>query len=90
MSDLVPNYPSLRSEHLEILPNLSNRILYQDVPTSLPVLSSEEKANFLNTVVKCFIPDVTIEETKFRINFLDNEDAPEAIKAISPQFSWVC
>ena len=84
MSDLVPNYPSLRSEHLEILPNLSNRILYQDVPTSLPVLSSEEKANFLNTVVKCFIPDVTIEETKFRISFLDNEDAPTAIRAISP------
>ena len=89
MSDLVSNYPSLRSEHLEILPNLSNRILYQDVPTSLPVLSSEEKANFLNTVVKCFIPDNTIEETKFRIHYLDNEDAPEAIKAISPQFNWV-
>ena len=84
MSDLVPNYPSLRSEHLEILPNLSNRILYQDVPTTLPVLSSDEKATFLNTIVKCFVPDVTIEETKFRISFLDNEDAPTAIRQIPP------
>ena len=89
MSDLISSYPSLKSEHLEILPNLSNRILYQDIPTSLPTLSIEEKASFLNTVAKCFIKDNTIKETKFRINYLDNDVAPEAIKAISPQFSWV-
>ena len=89
MSDLVPTYPSLRSEHLEILPNLSNRISYQDIPTTLPALSSDEKANFLNTMIKCFVPDVTNEETKFRISFLDNDEAPTAIRQISPQFSWV-
>ena len=89
MSDLVPTYPSLRSEHLEILPNLSNRILYQDIPTTLPSLSSDEKATFLNIMVKCFVPDISNEETKFHISFLDNDQAPTAIRAISPQFSWV-
>ena len=89
MSDLVATYPSLRSEHLEILPNLSNRILYQDIPTTLPSLSSDEKATFLSIMIKCFVPDISNEETKFHISFLDNDQAPTAIRAISPQFSWV-
>ena len=89
MSDLVPTYPSLRSEHLKILPNLSNRICYQEIPTTLPSLSSDEKANFLNIILKCFVPDISNEETKFHISFLDSEEAPAAVKAISPQFSWV-
>ena len=89
MSEPVTTYPNLRSEHLEILPNLSNKIDYQEIPTMLPVLSSDEKANFLNIILKCFVPDVSIEETKFHISFLEIEEAAEAIKAISPQFSWV-
>ena len=89
MSDQPPSYPNLRTEHLEILPNLSNRICYQDIPTTLPALSSDEKATFLNIMVKCFVPDIANEETKFHISFLDNEDAPTAIKQIGPQFRWV-
>ena len=89
MSDQVATYPNLRSEHLKILPNLSNRILYQEIPTTIPSLSSDEKANFLNIILKCFVPDISNEETKFHISFLDNEEAPEAIKAVSPHFSWV-
>ena len=91
MSDQVQilNYPSLRDEHLEILPNLSQRIHYQDIPTLAPALSSEEKASFLNIMVKCFRPDVTNLETKFQISFLDNDDASAAIRQISPQLSWV-
>ena len=91
MSDLISSssYPSLKTEHLEILPNLSNKILYQEIPSSLPNLTVEEKAVFLNTVAKFFIEDNTIDETKFRITYLDNDVAPEAIRQISPQFSWV-
>ena len=89
MSEVVSSYPSLKSEHLEILPNLSIKILYQEIPSSLPNLTVEEKAVFLNTVAKFFIEDNTIDETKFRITYLDNDVAPEAIRQISPQFSWV-
>ena len=55
----------------------------------MPALSSDEKATFLNIMVKCFVPDITNEETKFHISFLDNDDAATAIRQISPQFSWV-
>ena len=75
MSDSTPSYPSLRTEHLEILPTLSQRICYQDIPTMMPALSSDEKATFLNIMVKCFVPDVTNLETAFHISFLDNDDA---------------
>ena len=91
MSDLISssNYPSLKTEYLEILPNLSNKILYQEIPSSLPNLTVEEKVVFLNTVAKFFIEDNSIDETKFRITYLDNDVAPQAIRQISPQFSWV-
>ena len=89
MSDQPPSYPNLRTEHLEILPNLSQRICYQDIPTKMPDLSSDEKATFLNIMVKCFVPDITNEETKFHISFLDNDEAPTAIRQICPQFRWV-
>ena len=56
-SDQVPSYPNLRTEHLEILPNLSQRICYQDIPKTMPALSSDEKATFLNIMVKCFRPE---------------------------------
>ena len=79
MSDSTPSYPSLRTEHLEILPTLSQRICYQDIPTMMPALSSDEKATFLNIMVKCFVPDVTNLETAFHISFLDNDDAATAI-----------
>ena len=62
MSDQIATtqYPSLKSEYLEIIPNLSNRILYQEVPTDLPNLSLEEKALFLNTLLETFIEDTSL------------------------------
>ena len=91
MSDQIPsaNYPSLKTEYLEILPNLSNKILYQEIPTSLPNLRVEEKAVFLHTILKTFVEDNSLDETKFRINYLDDDTAPQAFRQISPEFSWV-
>ena len=91
MSDQISsaNYPSLKTEYLEILPNLSNKILYQEIPSSLPNLTVEEKAVFLHTIAKFFIEDTSLDETKFRITYLDDDIAPQAIRQISPQFSWV-
>ena len=88
MSEPVASYPNLGPEHLEILPNLSNKIDYQDVPTTIPPLSPEQKASFLDAILKCFVPNVTLDETKFHISFLENEEAVRTIKGISPQFSW--
>ena len=88
MSEPLASYPNLGPEHLEILPNLSNKIAYQDVPTTIPPLSPEQKASFLDAILKCFVPNLTLEETKFHISFLENEDAVRTIKGISPQFSW--
>ena len=84
MSDLISssNYPSLKTEYLEILPNLSNKILYQEIPSSLPNLTVEEKAVFLNTIAKFFIEDTSLNETKFRITYLDDDVAPQAIRQI--------
>ena len=91
MSDQVSteNYPSLKTEYLEIIPNLSNKILYQEIPSSLPNLNLEEKAVFLHTLLKTFIEDNNLEETKFRITYLDDDTAPQAFRAISPELSWV-
>ena len=88
MSEPLASYPNLGPEHLEILPNLSNKIAYQDVPTTIPPLSPDQKASFLDAILKCFVPNATLEETKFHISFLENEDAVRTIKGISPQFSW--
>ena len=91
MSDQIQvlDYPSLRDEYLEILPNLSLRIQYQDIPTVAPALSSEDKAAFLDILLKCFHPSVTNLETRFQISFLENDEASSAIRAISPQLNWV-
>ena len=91
MSDQISsaNYPSLKTEYLEILPNLSNKILYQEIPSSLPNLTVEEKAVFLNTILKTFVEDNSLDEIKFRINYLDDDTAPQAFRQISPEFSWV-
>ena len=91
MSDQIQvlDYPSFRDKHLEILPNLSLRIQYQDIPTVAPPLTSEDRAAFLDIMVKCFRPSVTNLETRFQISFLENDEAPTAIRQISPQFNWV-
>ena len=91
MSDQISteNYPSLKTKYLEIIPNLSNKILYQEIPSSLPNLNLEEKAVFLHTLLKTFVEDNNLDETKFRINYLDDDTAPQAFRAISPELSWV-
>ena len=91
MSDQISsaNYTSLKTEYLEILPNLSNKILYQEIPSSLPNLTVEEKAVFLHTILKTFVENNSLDETKFRITYLDDDTAPQAIRQISPEFSWV-
>ena len=86
MSEPLASYPNLGPEHLEILPNLSNKIAYQDVPTTIPPLSPDQKASFLDAILKCFVPNATLDETKFHISFLENEDAVRTIKGISPVF----
>ena len=68
---------------------MSNKILYQEIPTSLPNLTVEEKAVFLHTILKTFVEDNSLDETKFRINYLDDDTAPQAFRQISPEFSWV-
>ena len=57
----VLDYPNLSEEHLEILPNLNVKLQYQDVPTVAPILSHEEKAQFLDVILKCFHPSVTVK-----------------------------
>ena len=51
MSEPLVSYPNLGPEHLEILPNLSNKIAYQDVPTTIPPLSPDQKASFLDAIL---------------------------------------
>ena len=91
MSDQIPTtqYPSLKLEYLEIIPNLSNRILYQEIPTDVPNLSLEEKAKFLDTVLKIFVEDVNLEETGFRIKYLDDDNYSQAFRALHRDFAWV-
>ena len=91
MSDQIATtqYPSLKMEYLEIIPNLSNRILYQEIPTDIPNLSLEEKANFLNTILKIFVEDTNLEETRFRIKYLDDDTHSQAFRALHQEFSWV-
>ena len=91
MSDQIATtqYPSLKMEYLEIIPNLSNRILYQEIPTDIPNLSLEEKANFLNTILKIFVEDTNLEETRFRITYLDDDTHSQAFSALHQEFSWV-
>ena len=91
MSDQIPTtqYPSLKLEYLEIIPNLSNRILYQEIPTDIPNLSLEEKAKFLDTVLKIFVEDVNLEETGFRIKYLDDDSYSQAFRALHKDFAWV-
>ena len=85
----VLDYPNLSKEHLEILPNLNVKLQYQDVPTIAPILSHEEKAQFLDVILKCFHPSVTNIETGFKISFLEDDRASSQIRAISPGFQWV-
>ena len=85
----VLDYPNLKEEHLEILPNLSLKIHYQEIPTVAPILSGEDKAAFLDVLLKCFHPSVTNIETRSKISFLENDEASSAIRAISPGFNWV-
>ena len=86
---LTTQYPSLKLEHLEIIPIFSNKILYQDVPTHIPNLTLEEKTKFRDAVLKTFEEDVDLVETGFRIKYLDDPSYSLAFKAIHKDFEWV-
>ena len=86
---LTTQYPELKTEHLEIIPIFSNKILYQDVPTHIPNLTLEEKSKFLDAVLKTFEEDVDLVETGFRIKYLDDPSYSLAFRAIHKDFGWV-
>ena len=77
------NYPILSTQHLEILPNLSARLQYCEVPTVPPIMSHEEKTTFLDVLLKCFLHEETNIETGFKISYLLDDQAASAIRAIS-------
>ena len=51
------------------------------------MMSSEEKAAFLDIFIKCVTPYVGDTETGFRIIFLQNDDSAEAIRRLNSGFS---
>ena len=53
------------------------------------MMSSDEKAAFLNILINCVTSYVGDTETSFRITFLQNDDSAEAIRRLNSGFSWV-
>ena len=85
----IPSYPSFNIQHLEILPALSAKLQYFEIPTSAPMMSSEEKAAFLDILIKCVVPHVSDTETGFQVTYLQNEDCAQAIRRLNSGFQWV-
>ena len=83
------DYPKLESKQLEIIPLFSNKLLYQDVPTTLPNLNLQEKCKFLTCVLNIFEKDDNLKETGFRIDYLENPDHQQAFKSIHRDFNWI-
>ena len=88
--DINPfDYPKLESKQLEIIPLFSNKLLYQDVPTTLPNLNLQDKCKFLTCVLNIFEKDDNLKETGFRIDYLQNPDHQQAFKSIHRDFNWI-
>ena len=68
------------------MPNLAAKLQYHEIPCSPPLMSSDEKAAFIDIMLKCVIPCVGDTETGFRITFLSNDDGAEAIPKLKPIF----
>ena len=52
-------------------------------------MTPDEKATFLDIMLKCVVPYVQDTETGFRITFLSNDDGAEAIRKLNSDFAWV-
>ena len=91
MSEVINpfDYPKLESKQLEIIPLFSNKLLYQDVPSTLPNLTLQEKCKFLTCVLNIFKKDDDLKETGFRIDYLENPDHQQAFKSIHRDFNWI-
>ena len=88
--DINPfDYPKLESKQLEIIPLFSNKLLYQDVPTTLPNLNLQDKCKFLTCVLNIFEKDDNLKETGFRIDYLQNPNHQQAFKSIHRDFNWI-
>ena len=91
MSEVVTpfDYPKLESQQLEIIPLFSNKLLYQDVPSTIPNLTLQEKCKFLAAVLNIFEKDDNLKETGFRIDYLENPDHQQVFKSINKDFDWI-
>ena len=81
------NYPTLSVQHLEILPNLSAKLQYFEVPTVAPAMSYEEKTTLLDVILKCFLHEETNIETGFKITYLLDDQDASAIRATNLVFN---
>ena len=83
------SYPLLSVQQLEVLPVLSAKLQYFEIPTVAPAMSQDEKIQLLDAVLKCFVHEVTNLETGFKITYLLDDSAASSIRAINSIFSWV-
>ena len=66
----ILEYPNLNIHHLEILPVFSARLQYHEIPSSAPMMSSDEKVAFLDILIKCVTPYVGDTETELKFQQL--------------------
>ena len=83
------SYPLLSVQQLEVLPVLSAKLQYFEIPTVAPAMSQDEKIQFLDVILKCFVHEVNNLETGFKITYLLDDTTAAAIRAINSGFSWV-
>ena len=91
MSDFLQpgSYPTLSVQQLEVLPALSAKLQYVEIPSVAPSMSQDEKIHFLDIMLKCFVHEVANLETGFKITYLLDDSSASAIRAIKSGFSWV-
>ena len=91
MSDFIHpgSYPILSVAALEVLPVLSAKLQYVEIPSTAPPMSQDEKIQFLDIILKCFKHEVNNHETRFQITFLTDDSSAASIRAINSGFSWV-
>ena len=83
------SYLLLSIQPLEVLPVLSAKLQYFEIPNVAPAMSQDEKIQLLNTILKCFAHEVNNLETGFKIKYLLDDTSAAAIRAINSGFSCV-
>ena len=83
------SYPLLSVQQLEVLPVLSTKLQYFEIPTLASAMSQDEKIQLLDVILKCFVHEVSNLETGFKITYLLDDSAASSIRAINSGFSWV-